>query len=165
MVDTIIQDEASLAAMATAAPSRVAIAPCHSTGSGDAAATAVPAAPPTGVLALVSIWRRIVLFVGGVFVILSAAEGYLVLTEPDTVGTPSFNAREAAPYVEFYSKPNFTGRCIITNDAGFRYGPLPVEKPAGAGWKASSASTAAPPARPTVCASATGRAGRRSSAA
>ncbi|MCH8149236.1 MAG: SGNH/GDSL hydrolase family protein [Planctomycetes bacterium] len=81
--------------------------------------------------ALVSMWRRMVLFVGGMFIILGATEGYLALVEPDTIETSSFNARHATPYVEFYSKPNFTGRSIITNDAGFRYGPLPVEKPVG----------------------------------
>ncbi len=131
MADTIIQDDASLTAMATSAPSRVVIAPCRPTGLREAATTAVPTVPPTGVLALVSMWRRIVRFVVGTVIILGATEGYLALAEPDAIEISSFNARVATPYVEFYSKPNFTGQCIVTNDAGFRYGPLPVEKPAG----------------------------------
>ena len=131
MADTIIQDDTSLTAMATAAPSEAAIAPCHPTRSREAATTAVLTTPPTGVLALVSMWRRIVLFVVGMFIILGATEGYLAVAEPDAIETTSFNARVATPYVEFYSKPNFTGQCIITNNAGFRYGPLPVEKPEG----------------------------------
>lgn len=131
MTDTIIQDEQSLTAMATAAPSQTAIAPCRPAGAKKTAATAVPTAPPIGVLALVSMWRRIVLFLVGMFIILGATEGYLALTEPDATEASSFNARAATPFVEFYSKPNFTGKCISTNDAGFRYGPLPVEKPAG----------------------------------
>ena len=131
MTDTIIQDEESLTAMATAAPSQAAIAACHATRSRKAATTAVLKAPPTGVLALVSMWRRIVLFLVGMFIILGATEGYLALTEPDATEASSFSARVATPYVEFYSEPNFTGKGINTNDAGFRYGPLSVEKPAG----------------------------------
>jgi len=131
MADTIIQDDASLTAMATSVPPRVALTPCRPTGPKGAATTAVLTAPPTGVLALVSMWRRIVLFVVGMFIILGATEGYLALAEPDAIEISSFNARVATPYVEFYSKPNFTGQNIITNNAGFRYGPLPVEKPEG----------------------------------
>ncbi len=90
------------------------------------------AAPPQVVGApLSSVWRRLVLFAAGLALILGGIETSLYLA--DSTLTPPLEdvSRHPAPYVEFYQQPNFDRNGIVTNEAGFRYGPLPRAKPPG----------------------------------
>ncbi len=94
---------------------------------------AAPVAP-VGLLAVAALWRRLVLFVAGMVFILGAVELALSASVGGFNVPQGFTRRAPAPYVEFYSEPNYhgagqEGEFIDTNDAGFRYGPLPVEKP------------------------------------
>ena len=85
---------------------------------------------PTGPAAAIGPARRLVLFLAGIALIFGSIEAGLWLTEDDAAHKPEFLRRHPAPYLEFYSEPNYHDDGIETNGAGFRYGPLPAAKPA-----------------------------------
>ena len=86
---------------------------------------------PTGLTAAVGLGRRLLLFLAGAAAIFGGVESGLWLTEDDADHEPEFLRRQPAPYIEFYSEPDYHGGGVETNAAGFRYGPLPVAKPTG----------------------------------
>ncbi|MBU0718905.1 MAG: SGNH/GDSL hydrolase family protein [Planctomycetes bacterium] len=84
----------------------------------------------TGLSAIALIWRRLVLFVAGLALVLVAIEMGLSLRAQNLPVVRRFERRLPAPYIEFYPEPNYCGEGVVTNDAGFRYGALPKAKPA-----------------------------------
>jgi|GEM_PF-3537491 len=130
MSNTVIQDEVRNPRSRAEMPRRdVLINVAGAPTSGERTHADPPFA--TGVAALVSLWARLVLFGGGILVVLASIEGGLSWWVAQEPVAPTFDARQAAPYVEFYSEPNFHGGGVLTNEAGFRYESLPLKKPAG----------------------------------
>ncbi len=82
-----------------------------------------------GLVVYAAVLRRLVLFVVGLVVIFSVLELGFVLFEASEHRRMAHPYRVPTPYVEFYQAPDYVAGGISTNGEGFRYGPLPLEKP------------------------------------
>lgn len=86
---------------------------------------------PQGWWALAFLAKRLVTYVVGLVVIFAIIEGALAWQKKNHPNARRFIPRYPTPYVEFYSEAMYDGDGVSTNDAGFRYGDLPLKKPEG----------------------------------
>lgn len=86
---------------------------------------------PTGWDAIAHLGKPLLIYFGGLLLILGAGEGWVELQSSLNQPPRRFVARYPTPYVEFYAEPNYNENGISINEVGFRYGPLPTQKPPG----------------------------------
>ncbi len=86
---------------------------------------------PQGWWAIAMLAKRFVIFLVGLVIILATIEGALTWQAKSHPPPRKFIPKYPTPYVEFYSEAMYDGDGIATNEAGFRYGNLPLKKPAG----------------------------------
>lgn len=86
---------------------------------------------PTGWWAVADLGKPLLIYLGGLAVILAAGEGVLAWQAFLNPPPRRFMNRYPTPYVEFYGEPNYNHDGISTNEVGFRYGSIPKQKPPG----------------------------------